>query len=405
MSQKDIIDEKYKTMDQLATRDREVKMMTKDKPQWEEDEAIFHFFCCEDKATGYTMKVRQTTTSATMWQEAQRVISLIDKKAKLQSIHVALDMVGNIEEFTSTSVGSQPLGELAKHHRKITLQSQRTVQQKEKLIRASQAQILGVTVKSWSAHSSETSQEPQHKKGRNDPSKNRQPTEEQDKGSEKWAAMERQQTLLLKQTRDDNRSRQEKPEGADSDPQGDFLAQIDAQKHRDQAEEKQHSGITKVSVSESDDSDQEREGSTPSDHQLHEKYQEEASKAQADFGAAKTSASPEESPEQRTKRRCASAITDRDLNLRQTTSTAIDHISVEACERCMQTIEVFDEQGQGSTHKRKKLETKIQGIIDEDAHKQRQSETEGLQEAPQENPPLRMEVSKQNKNCPGSMLN
>ena len=71
-------------------------MITKDKPQWEEDEAIFHLFYPEDKATGYTMEVRQTTTSATMWQEAQRVISLIDKKSKLQSIHVALDMVGNI---------------------------------------------------------------------------------------------------------------------------------------------------------------------------------------------------------------------------------------------------------------------------------------------------------------------
>ena len=91
-------------------------MITTDKPQWE-DEAIFHIFYPEDEATGHTMQVRQTTTTATMWQEAQQVINSIDKKAKLKSILVVLDPMGNIEEFTKKNVGPDELTELAKQHR------------------------------------------------------------------------------------------------------------------------------------------------------------------------------------------------------------------------------------------------------------------------------------------------
>ena len=135
MSQKDVIDGKYESMNQLAEQDREVKIITTNKPRWAKDESTFHFYYLQDEPTGYTMQVHQTTTTVTMWREAQRVIGLIDKKAKLESIHVPLDMVGNIEEFTSTNVGPHPLGELAKQHRKITMQTQKTIQQKEKQIK------------------------------------------------------------------------------------------------------------------------------------------------------------------------------------------------------------------------------------------------------------------------------
>lgn len=118
-------------MDQLANRDREVRLIITDKPQWEE-KAIFHIFYPENKATGQTIEVRQTTTTATVWQEAQQVISSIDKKTKLKSIHVVISPNGNMEEFTKGNVGPNQLGELAKQHRKIILQTQRSPQLEKK---------------------------------------------------------------------------------------------------------------------------------------------------------------------------------------------------------------------------------------------------------------------------------
>ena len=65
----------------------------------------------------------------------------MDKEAKLESIHVPLDMMGNIEEFTSTNVGPYPLGELADQPRKITLRTQKAVQLKEPRKQSSSAQL------------------------------------------------------------------------------------------------------------------------------------------------------------------------------------------------------------------------------------------------------------------------
>jgi hypothetical protein len=258
MSQKDVTNGKYESMNQLAEHDREVKIITTNKPRWAKDESTFHFYYLQDVSTGHTMQVQQTTTTETMWREAQRVIGLMDKEAKLESIQVPLDMLGNIEEFTSTNVGPHPLGELAKQHRKITIRTQKTVQLKEKQAGNSQAKLFGATVKagSRSAQNSETSQEPHRKKGHNDPTRSGQPTDEQDKGSQKWDAVERQQKLLLQNKRDDKSRKQEEPEGGGKDSQEDFLAQIDAQKQKDQTEATKHTGVTKVSVSETGDSDQ-----------------------------------------------------------------------------------------------------------------------------------------------------
>lgn len=379
MNQKDVTDEKYESMNQLTEHDREVKIIITNKPRWAKDEATFHFYSLQDVSTGHTMQVQQTITTETMWREAQRVIGLMDKEAKLESIQVPLDMLGNIEELTSTNVGPHPFGELAKQHRKITIRTQKTVQLKEQQAGNSQAKLFGATVKagSRSAQNSETSQESHRKKGRNDPTRSGQPTDEQDKGSQNWHAVERHQKLLLHSKRSDKSRKPDEPQGRGEDPQGDFLAQIDTLKQKDLTQDAKRTGVTKVSVSDSGDSEQQSERSTPSSKQPREKEKEAALEDEADYSTNKTPASPEENQEQHTKQRFANTIKDREFSIRQLSPTASDPISDEACEKCMQTIEEFDKHSKGSDHKRKELEARLQKTIDEVEHERNKTGTEG----------------------------
>lgn len=74
---------------------------------------------------------------------------------------------------------------------------------------------------------------------------------------------------------------------------------------------------------------------------------EEASEVKSDFDAPESSGSPEESPEEHAKRMFASAIADRELNIHESSRSALDHISNEACAKGMQSITQFDESGKG----------------------------------------------------------
>ena len=111
ISQSDIAMENFQTLDELASCDREVRMITTGKPQWEEQEAQFHIFYPEHQDTGQTVRVCQTTTTSTLWQDAKHVLNSTHERAKLKSIFVVLDALGNMEELTRSDAGPKQLGD------------------------------------------------------------------------------------------------------------------------------------------------------------------------------------------------------------------------------------------------------------------------------------------------------
>ena len=126
--QSDIAREQFLTPSELAGCDREVTMITTGKPQWEEQEVQFQVFYPECHDTERTVMVRQTTTRATLWQQAQNMLNAEGEKAKLQSIYVVLDQI-RTEELTKNNAGSKQLGEIAQTHSSIILRTQGSPQE------------------------------------------------------------------------------------------------------------------------------------------------------------------------------------------------------------------------------------------------------------------------------------